>query len=191
MTVQFIGVIENATGNMEPNRFANKHLFILSESISYLEMQAFAKEIAQQRGGLGILGSVRKLTYGGKASKFQKNTLLITNHIVYEQMKAHVEEYLKKDDKHFHIPVSNGLILTAKKDGTIESTSGGSPAILIASARIRKGVKDVYHFTGWSKDTSSDAAEAEFLIPWWMDLHDHETPDELSPTGLSKVTPRA
>ena len=188
MTVQFIGVVTNASGGDEPNRFANKHLFILNEGASYAEMEAFAQKVARQRGGSGISSSARKKTYGSTPAS--KNTLLITNNIVYEQMKAHVEEKLTSDNAHFHIPVSNGLILTAKTDGTIEDSSGGSPATLIASARIRGGVKDVYHFTGWSRDTSTGAKENEFIIPFWMDLHDHETPDELSPTGLSKVKPR-
>ncbi len=188
MTVQFIGVIQKANGTTEPNRFANKHIFILNEGMLFDDMKAEALRITQMRAKGG--GASYKQTFGGTPAT--KNTVMITNAVVFEQMKSWVEEKLTKDDKHFHILVSNGLIMTVNSStGVIESCSDGGAFNLIASARIVGGVKDVYHYTGWTKVTDQKIAEeSEFLIPFWMDLHDQETPGELQPQGLPGVLAR-
>lgn len=188
MKVQFIGVVKKASGQTEPNRFANKHIFILNEGMLFEDMKKEALRITQLRAAGG--GADYKKTFGGTAAS--KNTVLITNATVYEQMKAWVDEKLTKDEKHFHILVSNGLIMTVNSaTGAIEQCSDGGAFYIIASARIAGGVKDVYHYTGWSKVTDKKVeAESELLIPWWMDLHDQGTPAELSPNGLPGVLAR-
>jgi hypothetical protein len=187
MTVQFIGVIHKTGGQTEPNRFANKHIFILDEGMLYPEMKQEALRISQMHAAGG--GANYKKTFGGTAAP--KNTVLITSAIVFEQMKAYVEQQLTKDTKHFAIPVSNGLVMTINAaTSAIENESDGAAFNLIASARIVGGTKDVYHYTGWSKATARVAAESEFLIPWWMDLHDQGTPAELAPKGLPGVLAR-
>ena len=73
----------------------------------------------------------------------------------------------------------------------IENCSDGAAFYLVASARIVGGVKDVYHYQNWTKVIDHKLAEdSELLIPFWMDLHDQGTPDELRPTGLPGVIPR-
>ncbi|HTZ72073.1 MAG TPA: hypothetical protein VMB71_15565 [Acetobacteraceae bacterium] len=189
MTVQFIGVITKAGGQTEPNRFANKHLFILDEGMLYEDMKKEALRITKLRAAGG--GGDYKKTFGGTAAS--KNTVVITNATVYEQMKSWVEEKLTKDDKHFPILVSNGIVMTVNAStGVIENQSDGGAFNLIASARVVGGVKDVYHFTGWTKVTDKKLAEdSELIIPFWMDLHDQQTPAELSPVGLPGVKARA
>jgi hypothetical protein len=189
VTVQFIGVVQKANGQTEPNRFANKHLFILDQGMLFDQMKQEALRITQMRAAGG--GAAYKKTFGGTAAS--KNTVLITNAMVFEQMKAYVEQNLKKDERHFPIPVSNGLVLTINATtNVIEQDSDGAAFNLIASARIVGGTKDVYHYTGWSKAVNNAlAADSAFIIPWWMDLHDQETPGELKPQNLPGVLARA
>jgi hypothetical protein len=88
--------------------------------------------------------------------------------------------------------MSNGLVMTVNSNtSVIENCSDGGAIYVIASARIKGGVKDVYHYKGWTKVTNKKLeADSEFIIPWWMDLHDQQSPDELQPTGLAGVVPR-
>ena len=56
-------MVQKATGQTEPNRFANKHIFILNEGMLYDEMKAEALQITQMRAKGG--GASYKQAFGG------------------------------------------------------------------------------------------------------------------------------
>jgi hypothetical protein len=99
MTVQFIGVVQLSGGGTEPNRFANKHLFILDKGMAYDEMKQEAIRITQARKSSATPQHNAKFGQ----MKPTKNTVLITNNTVFEQMKAYVEQNLTQDDEDFNI----------------------------------------------------------------------------------------
>jgi hypothetical protein len=77
------------------------------------------------------------------------------------------------------------------KVNPIQQCSDGGAFYVIASGRVKGGVKDIYHYQGWTKVTNKTLADnSEYIIPWWMDLHDQMTPGELQPAGVQGVVPR-
>ncbi len=158
--------------------------------MTYDEMKQEAIKITTERA------SAKTPQHDAKFGKIKAplNTVVLVNNMTFEEMKAYVEKNLNADNKKFQILVSNGLVMTVDSKNQakpIQQCSDGGAFYIIASGRIKGGVKDIYHYSGWTKVTNQALAEeGEYIIPWWMDLHDQMTPDELQPVGLKGVVPR-